>query len=49
MQRPKLVRRGQCGSWQDEFPDDLLPLFWERHGAVMHQFGYGELPARQAA
>jgi len=48
-QRPKLVRRGQCGSWQDEFPDDLLPLFWERHGAVMHQFGYGELPARQAA
>jgi hypothetical protein len=42
------VRRGKVGSWKDEFPADLLPLFWERHGAVMRAMGYGadeEVPA----
>jgi hypothetical protein len=48
-ERPKLVRRGQCGSWRDEFPDDLLSLFWKRHGDVMHQFGYGEHSVGRAA
>jgi hypothetical protein len=36
----KLVRRGQPGSWRDEFPPDLLPLFWERNGAAMWRLGY---------
>jgi len=38
----KLVRRGKPGSWKDEFPADLLPLFWQRNGSAMHQFGYAE-------
>jgi len=39
-ENPRLVRRGQPGSWRDEFPPDLLPLFWERNGHAMRQFGY---------
>jgi hypothetical protein len=39
---PKTVRRGKVGSWRDEFPQDLLPLFWQRHGAAMRALGYGE-------
>jgi hypothetical protein len=45
----KLVRRGQPGSWRDEFPPELLPLFWQRNGRVMYQFGYTEGEARRAA
>ena len=43
----RLVRRGQPGSWKDEFPPELLPLFWKRNGAVMRRFGYtdGEMKA----
>jgi hypothetical protein len=37
---PELYRRGKAGSWQDEFPADLLPLFWEKHGAMMHKLGF---------
>jgi hypothetical protein len=49
-QHPLLVRRGKVGSWQDEFPQELLPRFWKRHGAVMGQFGYAdERPGQQAA
>jgi hypothetical protein len=48
-QRPKMVRRGKVGSWEDEFPPELLPLFWERHAAVMHEFGYGETAQRRGA
>jgi hypothetical protein len=46
-ERPQHVRRGQTGSWRDEFPPDLLPLFWKRNGEVMRRFGYtdGELRA----
>jgi hypothetical protein len=39
---PKLVRRGQVGAWRDEFPADLLPLFWKIHGRAMRDVGYGE-------
>jgi hypothetical protein len=43
----RLVRRGQPGSWKDEFPPELLPLFWKRNGPVMRRFGYtdGEMKA----
>src|SRR5262249_27670995 len=43
----KLVRRGVPGSWKDEFPTELLPLFWQRNGDVMRNFGYtdGQLNA----
>ncbi len=43
----KLVRRGKPGSWRDEFPPELLPLFWQRNGDVMRRFGYtdGEMKA----
>jgi sulfotransferase family protein len=38
----KVVRRGVIGSWRDEFPADLLPLFWKRHGATMQECGYSD-------
>lgn len=38
----KLVRRGVVGSWKDEFPADLLPLFWKRNGDVMRACGYAD-------
>jgi hypothetical protein len=38
----RLVRRGVVGSWKDEFPQDLLPLFWEHNGDVMRQCGYAD-------
>jgi hypothetical protein len=40
-QKPQFYRRGKVGSWQDEFPADLLPLFWKHHGAAMRELGYG--------
>jgi hypothetical protein len=43
---PELYRRGKSGSWRDEFPPDLLPLFWETHGEVMRRLGFTEgIPA----
>ena len=39
---PHVYRRGQVGGWRDEFPADLLPLVWERHGRVMRRFGFPE-------
>jgi len=39
---PKLYRRGKVGSWQDEFPPDLLSVFWERHGATMQRLGFDD-------
>ncbi len=39
---PDIFRRGKVGSWQDEFPADLLPLFWEHHGEMMRELGYAE-------
>lgn len=38
--RPKLLRRGEAGSWRSEFPPDLLPEFWRRHGEQMEALGY---------
>jgi hypothetical protein len=40
--KPHLFRRGKIGSWQDEFPADLLDLFWQTHGDMMRQYGYCE-------
>ena len=45
----KLVRRGQPGSWKDEFPPELLPLFWKRNGEAMRRFGYSDGESRAAA
>lgn len=39
-QYPHVYRRGRIGGWRDEFPTELLPLFWERHGRVMRRLGY---------
>ena len=36
----RIVRRGVVGSWKDEFPADLLPLFWKHSGDVMRACGY---------
>lgn len=41
---PKIFRQGKTGSWQEEFPSDLLQLFWRYHGATMHQLGYAKEP-----
>jgi hypothetical protein len=45
----KLVRRGKPGSWRDEFPPELLPLFWKRNGDVMRLFGYTDDELNAAA
>jgi hypothetical protein len=45
----RLVRRGQPGSWKDEFPRDLLPLFWQRNRDAMIRFGYTDGDAKAAA
>ncbi len=41
---PTVTRRGRVGGWRDEFPKDLLPLFWKTHGETMADLGYGEAP-----
>jgi hypothetical protein len=47
-QSAKHVRRGVAGSWKDEFPPGLLPLFWQRNGDAMRQFGYTDGEVRAA-
>jgi hypothetical protein len=42
---PDIFRRGRIGSWRDEFPADLLPLFWEKHGTAMRRLGYSDRAA----
>jgi hypothetical protein len=37
---PRFFRKGEAGAWRDEFPDDLLGPFWERHGEAMRRFSY---------
>ncbi len=46
---PELYRRGKAGSWRDEFPADLLPLFWEKHGEMMRKLGYKDDELRATA
>lgn len=38
--KPRIFRRGAVGSWRDEFPPDLLDLFWTEHGEGMRIAGY---------
>lgn len=38
--RPDFYRRGDVGSWRDEFPSDLLDQFWCIHGEAMDAVGY---------
>ena len=40
--RPAIYRRGVIGSWKDEFPADLLELFWECNGESMSLLGYSQ-------
>jgi len=44
--RPHHYRRGAVGSWQDEFPADLLDQFWRLHGEAMEAAGYAPAPRR---
>lgn len=46
----KFFRRGIAGSWRDEFPPELLELFWQYNGATMERLGYRwEDPPRPAS
>ncbi|MEQ8705798.1 MAG: glycosyltransferase [Phaeodactylibacter sp.] len=36
----KNFRKGKAGSWKEEMPTELLPLFYELHGDTLEQFGY---------
>lgn len=38
---PTFFRRGKVGSWRDEFPPDLLALFWQQFRPTMTRLGYG--------
>lgn len=40
--KPRIFRRGEVGSWRDEFPADLLDLFWREHSAGMIAAGYSQ-------
>jgi hypothetical protein len=46
---PKFFRRGVRGAHRDEFPADLLDLFWEHNGAAMTRVGYARDADRHAA
>lgn len=37
---PGFFRQGRMGTWRDEMPEDILGLFWRRHGGVMYMLGY---------
>ena len=39
-QNPTVYRRGLVGSWKEEFPKDLQPLFWQCHMKMMQEMGY---------
>ena len=45
----KNFRKGKAGSWKEEMPDELLPLFYELHGNTLRDLGYevGQVPAFQ--
>lgn len=36
----KFFRRGVIGAWRDEFPPELLDLFWTQNGPTMLRHGY---------
>jgi glycosyltransferase involved in cell wall biosynthesis len=36
----KNFRKGKVGSWREEFPETLLPLFWMIHQEEMERWGY---------
>ena len=38
--KPQFYRRGAVGAWRDEFPADLLEVFWREHGEGMLAAGY---------
>jgi hypothetical protein len=42
-------RRGVAGGWRDEFPPDLLDLFWQKNGPTMLRHGYPHHASKAAA
>lgn len=38
----KFFRKGKAGGWKEDMPDDLLGLFWRKHGEVMDRLGYAD-------
>jgi hypothetical protein len=46
---PKFFRRGAQGAHRDEFPADLLDLFWTHNEATMTRLGYPRERGRHAA
>ena len=46
---PKFFRRGTQGTHRDEFPADLIDLFWAHNEAAMRRMGYPRDARRQAA
>jgi hypothetical protein len=46
---PKFFRRGVRGGHRDEFPADLLDLFWARNEATMTRLGYAREGGQRAA
>ncbi len=40
---PKLFfRQGKAGAWRDEMPGEMLNLFMEQHGDLIHDLGYDQ-------
>jgi hypothetical protein len=46
---PKFFRRGGVGAHLDEFPPDLLDLFWNTYGETMTRLGYTRESPRKVA
>ncbi|TVQ43162.1 MAG: glycosyltransferase [Saprospirales bacterium] len=38
----KFFRKGKSGTWKEDMPDELLGLFWRKHGEVMDRLGYAD-------
>jgi glycosyltransferase involved in cell wall biosynthesis len=36
----KFYRRGKANIWKEEFPEELLDLFWSYHRSTMHRLGF---------
>jgi hypothetical protein len=45
----KFFRRGVTGGWRDEFPPELLDLFWAHNGTAMLRHGYPHHRTARAA
>jgi hypothetical protein len=46
---PNFFRSGSVSGYRNEFPPDLLELFWEHNAKTMLRLGYTRNPGRKAA